>query len=88
MVRSTVEETLCVPGPVFMNGYCSAGELGLRFLICGARPLETAIIYRYRRRAISVEEALIDASGAHFGRRVEDNTETLWGTRAEPLLKH
>lgn len=48
-------------------------------------PLETAIIERYRRRKSSVEEALVEMYLAGVSvRRVEDNTEALWGTRVSP----
>ena len=43
---------------------------------------ETAIIERYRRRESSVEEALIEMYLAGVSvRRVEDITETLWGSK-------
>ena len=43
---------------------------------------ETAIIERYKRRECSVEEALIEMYLAGVSvRRVEDITETLWGTK-------
>jgi transposase-like protein len=46
---------------------------------------ETAIIERYRRREVSVEEALISMYLAGVSvRRVEDITEALWGTRVTP----
>ncbi len=46
---------------------------------------ETAIIKRYRRRARSVEEALMEIYPAGVSvRRVEDITEALWGTRVSP----
>ena len=46
---------------------------------------ETAIIERYRRRESSVEEALIEMYLAGVSvRRVEDITETLWGTKVSP----
>lgn len=46
---------------------------------------ETAIIERYRRREISIEEALIEMYLAGVSvRRVEDITEALWGTRVSP----
>lgn len=45
-------------------------------------PFETAIIERYKRREISIEEALIEMYMAGVSvRRVEDITEALWGTR-------
>jgi len=43
---------------------------------------ETAIIERYRRRDISIEEAIVQMYLAGVSvRRVEDVTEALWGTR-------
>lgn len=43
---------------------------------------ETAIIERYRRREISIEEAIVQMYLAGVSvRRVEDITEALWGTR-------
>ena len=46
---------------------------------------ETAIIERYQRREISVEEALVEMYLAGVSvRRVEDITEALWGTRVSP----
>ena len=46
---------------------------------------ETAIIERYRRRESSVEEALIEMYLAGVSvRRVEDITETLWGSKVSP----
>ncbi len=46
---------------------------------------ETAIIERYRRRETSVEEALIEMYLAGVSvRRVEDITESLWGSRVSP----
>ena len=43
---------------------------------------ETAIIERYRRRDISIEEAIVQMYLAGVSvRRVEDITEALWGTR-------
>ena len=48
-------------------------------------PFETQIIERYRRRASSVEEALMEMYLAGVSvRRVEDITEALWGTRVSP----
>ncbi len=47
--------------------------------------IETAIIERYQRRESSVEEALMEMYLAGVsGRRVEDITEALWGTRVSP----
>ena len=46
---------------------------------------ETAIIERYRRRESSVEDALIEMYLAGVSvRRVEDITETLWGSKVAP----
>ena len=43
-------------------------------------PFETAVIERYKRREISVEEALVEMYVAGVSvRRVEDITEVLWG---------
>ena len=43
---------------------------------------ETAIIERYRRRETSVEEVLMEMYLAGVsGRRGEDITEALWGTK-------
>ena len=48
-------------------------------------PFETAIIEQYRRRECTVEEALIKMYLAGVSaRRVEDITETLWGTKVSP----
>jgi transposase-like protein len=50
-------------------------------------PFESAIIERYKRRECSVEEALIEMYLAGVSvRRVEDITQTLWGTRASAGL--
>ena len=48
-------------------------------------PFETAIIERYRRRESSVEEALIEMYLAGVSvRRIEDITESLWGSKVSP----
>ena len=48
-------------------------------------PFETAIIEKYKRREISVEEAMIEMYLAGVSvRRVEDITEALWGTKVSP----
>ena len=45
-------------------------------------PFETAIIERYRRRKIFIEEAMMEMYLAGVSvRRVEDITEALWGAR-------
>ena len=59
-----------------------AGEVDLKVPRLRTLPFESAIIERYKRREISVEEALVDMYPAGVSvRRVEDNTEALWGTR-------
>jgi putative transposase len=59
-----------------------AGEVTLRMPKLRRLPFETAIIERYRRREVSVEEALVEMYLAGVSvRRVEDITEALWGTR-------
>lgn len=48
-------------------------------------PFETQIIVRYLRRESSVEEALLEIYYAGVSmRRMEDITDTLWGTRVSP----
>jgi transposase-like protein len=62
-----------------------AGEVNLHVPRLRKLPFETEIIERYRRRESSVEEALIEMYLAGVSvRRVEDITETLWGTRVSP----
>ena len=59
-----------------------AGEVNLKVPRLRTLPFESAIIERYKRREISVEEALVDMYLAGVSvRRVEDITEALWGTR-------
>jgi transposase-like protein len=62
-----------------------AGEVTLTVPKLRTLPFGTAIIERYRRRESSVEEAeeaLIEMYLAGVSvRRVEDNTQALWGTR-------
>lgn len=58
-----------------------AGEVNLNI----PKLRETAIIERYRRREASVEESLIEMYLAGVSvRRIEDITETLWGTKVSP----
>lgn len=58
------------------------GEVTLEVPKLRKLPFETAVIERYRRREVSVEEALIEMYLAGVSvRRVEDITEALWGTR-------
>ena len=59
----------------------TSGEVKLRVPKLKGIQFETAIIERYKRRECSVEEALIEMYLAGVSvRRVEDITETLWGT--------
>jgi putative transposase len=59
-----------------------AGEVELKMPKLRRQTFETAIIERYRRREISVEEAIVQMYLAGVSvRRVEDVTEALWGTR-------
>ena len=65
--------------------HTKAGEVKLKVPKLRRQTFETAIIERYRRREISVEEALIEMYLAGVSvRRVEDITEALWGTRVSP----
>lgn len=59
-----------------------AGPVTVKMPQLRRQTFETAIIERYRRREVSVEEAIVQmylAGGSV--RRVEDITEALWGTR-------
>jgi CRISPR-associated protein Cas7/Csd2 subtype I-C len=63
----------------------AAGDVELKVPKLKGVSFETAIIERYRRRESSVEEALIEMYLAGVSvRRVEDITETLWGTKVSP----
>lgn len=65
--------------------HTKAGEVTLKVPRLRTLPFETQIIERYRRRESSVEEALIEMYLAGVSvRRVEDITETLWGTKLSP----
>jgi transposase-like protein len=65
--------------------HTQAGAVTLRVPKLRSLPFETAIIERYKRREISVEEALVEMYLAGVSvRRVEDITEALWGTRVSP----
>ncbi len=65
--------------------HTKAGEVRLQVPKLRQQTFETAIIERYRRREASVEEALIEMYLAGVSvRRVENITETLWGTRVSP----
>jgi len=59
-----------------------AGEVNLKVPKLRTLTFETAIIQRYQKREISVEEALVEMYLAGVSvRRVEDITEALWGSR-------
>lgn len=62
--------------------HTKAGEVEVKMPRLRQQTFETAIIERYRRRDISIEEAIVQMylAGASV-RRVEDITEALWGTR-------
>ncbi len=62
-----------------------SGEVTLQIPKLRKVTFETAIIERYKRREISVEEAMIEMYIAGVSvRRVEDITEALWGTKVSP----
>ena len=62
--------------------HTQAGEVELKVPKLRRQTFETAIIERYRRRDISIEEAIVQMYLAGVSvRRVEDITEALWGTR-------
>jgi len=62
-----------------------SGEVNLKVPKLRKVTFETAIIERYKRREISVEEAMIEMYLAGVSvRRVEDITEALWGTKVSP----
>ena len=62
--------------------HTQAGEVELKVPKLGRQTFETAIIERYRRRDISIEEAIVHMYLAGVSvRRVEDITEALWGAR-------
>ena len=62
--------------------HTKAGEVEVRVPKLRKQTFETAIIERYRRRDISIEEAIVQMYLAGVSvRRVEDITEALWGTR-------
>jgi putative transposase len=65
--------------------HTKAGEVELKVPKLRKLPFESAIIKRYKRREISVEEAMIEMYLAGVSvRRVEDITEALWGTKVSP----
>jgi len=62
--------------------HTKAGEVEVKIPKLRKQTFETAIIERYRRRDISIEEAIVQMYLAGVSvRRVEDVTEALWGTR-------
>lgn len=62
--------------------HTQAGEVEVKMPKLRKQTFETAIIERYRRRDISIEEAIVQMYLAGVSvRRVEDVTEALWGTR-------
>ena len=62
--------------------HTQAGEVEIKMPKLRKQTFETAIIERYRRRDISIEEAIVQMYLAGVSvRRVEDITEALWGTR-------
>jgi len=62
-----------------------AGEVNLKIPKLRKLPFESAIIQRYQRREISVEEAMVEMylTGVSV-RRIEDITEALWETKVSP----
>src|SRR6266540_2117096 len=63
----------------------TSGRVKLKVPKLRTIPFESAIIERYKRREISVEEALVEMYLAGVSvRRVEDITQALWGTRVSP----
>ena len=63
----------------------TSGDVTLKVPKLKGISFETAIIERYRRRESSVEEALIEMYLAGVSvRRVEDITESLWGSKVFP----
>ena len=77
----------CLINPAIIRGV-SIPELEMsnsRFQNLGRVTFESAIIERYKRREISVEEAMVEMYLAGVSvRRVEDITEALWGTKVSP----
>lgn len=67
------------------NLHTRAGEVKLKIPKLKKITFESAIIERYKRREISVEEAMVEMYLAGVSvRRVEDITEALWGTKVSP----
>ena len=72
----------CITYNYERNFGTTSGEVKLRVPKLKGIQFETAIIGRYKRRECSVEEAFIEMYLAGVSvRRVEDITETLWGTK-------
>jgi transposase-like protein len=64
------------------NLLTKAGNVKLKVPKLRTLPFETAIIQRYQRKEISVEEALVEMYLAGVSvRSVEDITEALWGAK-------
>jgi transposase-like protein len=67
--------------------HTKAGEVEVKVPKLRQQTFETAVIERYRRRDISIEEAIVQMYLAGVSvRRVEDITEALWGTRFSRVL--
>ena len=67
------------------NLHTKAGAVKLKVPKLKKVTFESAIIERYKRREISVEEAMVEMYLAGVSvRRVEDITEALWGTKVSP----
>ena len=67
------------------NLHTRAGDVKLKVPKLKKITFESAIIERYKRREISVEEAMVEMYLAGVSvRRVEDITEALWGTKVSP----
>lgn len=67
--------------------HTKAGEVTLKMPKLRSLPFETAIIERYQRRGVSVEEALMEMYLASVSVRwVKDITKALWGTRVSSSI--
>ena len=63
----------------------TSGEVAIRMPKLKGMRFTTAAIERYRRREVSVEEAMIEMCLAGVStRRIEDVSEILWGRRCPP----
>ena len=75
----------CRSGHYDRNLTTSSGDVTLHMPRLKGVSFDKAIIERYRRREISVEEALIEMYLVGVSvRRVEDITEALWGSKVSP----